>query len=91
MARISVHIKPGASRNALSVDQEQKVTATVTSRPVEGEANEHLIKLLSKVLRCPKSSLRLISGQKSRHKIIEIETMSEESALESIQNASGIR
>ena len=40
---------------------------------VDGKANEHLIVFLSKVLDLPKSRIRLLKGQTSRIKCVEID------------------
>jgi hypothetical protein len=40
--------------------------------PVEGKANLRVIKLLSRYLKKPKSSLQIVSGFKSKIKIIEV-------------------
>ena len=40
--------------------------------PVDGKANEALIKFVAETLRLPKSAVSLKSGQSSRHKVLEI-------------------
>lgn len=45
----------------------------LTAPPVDGEANKKLIELLSKEWRIPKSNIKIIKGQTSRNKIVEIE------------------
>jgi uncharacterized protein (TIGR00251 family) len=44
----------------------------VTAAPVDGSANQNLIQLLSKRLKVGKESIRIISGQKSRLKVVRI-------------------
>ena len=44
----------------------------VTSRPQNGEANAEIIKKIAKHFNVPKSSVRLVSGLKSRTKIIHV-------------------
>lgn len=75
MGKISVRLKPGAKRDKISIDSEDKISISVTSPPVEGKANSHLIKLLSKTLHIPKSSLCIVKGTASREKVIRIEGM----------------
>lgn len=74
------HIKltPKAAHNKLDrvevgTDGVSRLRACVTVVPEKGKANTALMKLLAKKLRLPKSSLRLIAGERNRHKTILIE------------------
>ena len=44
----------------------------IMSKPVKGEANLEIIKKIAKHLGISKSNVRIIAGEKSRDKIIEI-------------------
>ena len=44
------------------------------SKPVKGQANYELIKKISKKFDISKSNIRIVSGEKSRNKVIEITT-----------------
>ena len=44
----------------------------IMSKPVKGEANSEIIKKIAKHFDIPKSSVKIVSGQKSRNKIVEI-------------------
>ena len=46
--------------------------ARVTTEPSDGTANAALILLIAKVLGCPKSSVRIASGETSRVKTLQI-------------------
>ncbi|MCX7883027.1 MAG: DUF167 domain-containing protein [Brevinematales bacterium] len=50
----------------------------VHASPTDGEANKALKEVLSHCLGVPKSSISLLSGEKSRHKIVSIEGWNEE-------------
>jgi uncharacterized protein YggU (UPF0235/DUF167 family) len=45
----------------------------VAARPVDGAANEALLRLLADALSVPRSRLSLRSGGRSRAKVIEVE------------------
>lgn len=45
----------------------------IMSKPVKGEANLEIIKKIAKHLGISKSNVRIIAGEKSRDKIIEVE------------------
>ena len=46
---------------------------SVRSPPLEGKVNAELIEALAKCFGVPKSRVRIVSGQKSRKKIVEID------------------
>lgn len=71
-ARISLHIQPRGSRNAVEGLHGGALKIRLTAPPVEGAANEALIRFLSEVLGCPRSAVRLTGGATSRRKTVEI-------------------
>jgi len=48
------------------------VTIGIKSKPVKGQANKEIIKKIATYLKIPVSEIRIISGHKSRTKIIEV-------------------
>ena len=50
----------------------------VTTAPEGGKANEAVGKVIASALRVPKSSVCVLRGQSSRHKILEITGVGEE-------------
>jgi len=67
-----VHVKPRASRDAIEGEREGALVVRLTAPPVEGEANEALVRLLAARLHVPKSAVRIISGERSKLKRIAI-------------------
>ena len=49
-----------------------EITIGVKAKPEKGEANKEIIKKLSKYFDVTKSNVKIISGQKSRKKLVEI-------------------
>lgn len=83
MARLPVRLTPGAAADRIDgwdVDAEGRpvLKVRVRARPLEGEANAALLKLLAKTLRVPKSAVSLDRGGQSRLKMIAIEGLSDE-------------
>ena len=77
MARLPIRLVPGASADRIDgwdVDAEGRpvLKVRVRARPVEGEANEALIRLLAKTLGVPRSTVSLARGGQSRLKMIEV-------------------
>jgi hypothetical protein len=76
--KISVHITPNAKKSEVLGEEMdlfggKTLKVKVSAPPVEGKANKELIKILSEYLDIPKSKISIVSGDKSRNKIIEIQ------------------
>lgn len=67
-----IKVITNASQNKIEDGQEFKVY--VKEPPVEGKANKVLIKLLADYFNVSKDKIRIISGRKSREKIVSIGT-----------------
>lgn len=75
---LEIRLRPGASQCAIHVPDDGPVEIRLTARPIDGEANHQLIKILAKTLRIPQGSLHISSGEKSRNKRIVCESISGE-------------
>ncbi len=71
MRRINIRVKPGSSQEKI-VENEGGLTVFMHARAHDGEANEALVKILAKHFKVPKSSIRIVQGQKSREKVVEL-------------------
>ena len=72
--RIAIRITPNASKDEISGREEDgRLKIKVQSPPVDGAANRRLIEFLAKSVGVSKSKVRIIRGDKSRNKIIEID------------------
>jgi hypothetical protein len=72
-ARISVKVKPRASRDIVEGWKEGALVVRLTSPPVDGAANSSLIRLLAKKTGVARSRIRIVSGEKGRSKILEFD------------------
>lgn len=70
--RIGVKVKVRSSRNDVVKNSDGTYTAFLMSAPVEGKANEELIKLLSEKFGVTKSSLKIVKGCHSKNKVVEL-------------------
>lgn len=52
---------------------ENKIIIGLTSKPEKGEANRELIKKLAKYFKVSTSQIGIVSGLKSKNKVVEIE------------------
>lgn len=69
---INLHIQPRASRNAVSGLRENALRISLTSPPVDGEANRLCREFLAELFSVSKSSVTIISGETSRYKRVRI-------------------
>ncbi len=69
-----VKVKPNSKQQKIIDEVDGSLTIYLKSPPVDGKANEELIKVLSKKYNVPKSYIRIKSGASSRQKLIEIDT-----------------
>lgn len=67
---IKIVAKPGAKISSITGIEEEGVGVQIGAPPVDGEANEELVKFISKALNLKKSCVNLSRGSKSRQKII---------------------
>lgn len=68
---IEVKVVTGAKKNEVKKEN-QGLKVYLTAPPVEGKANKLLIEILAKYFNCRKSNLKIIRGEKSRNKHIQI-------------------
>ncbi len=71
-ARIRVRLTPKASRDEIVGWQDGLLRVRVCAPPVDGKANDALVRLLAKALGVPKSAVGVVSGAKSREKLIGV-------------------
>ena len=74
--RISVRVKPRASRTRILRADGLSIEASLAAPPVDGAANAALLALLASVLAVSKSSLRLVLGETSKNKVVEVTGLS---------------
>lgn len=75
-ARITVRLTPRGGRNAIDGWDGETLRVRVASAPVDGKANDALMRLLAKALGLAPSRLNLISGAQARVKTIEVDGLS---------------
>lgn len=70
--RFNISIIPNSKVEKIEVLDKNSFRVKVHAKPVEGEANRALIRLLADYFHAPKSSIRIVQGFNSKFKIIEI-------------------
>jgi len=77
-ASFRVHVQPKSSHEGIVGEADGILKLRVTAPPVEGRANEACLRLLAKTLDLPISRLRIVSGQHTRLKTVQIAAVSAE-------------
>ena len=75
--RLPVHVQPRASRREIAGVHGDALKVRLTAPPVEGAANEELIELLAETFAVGRRAIRIVAGESSRSKIVEIEGITE--------------
>jgi uncharacterized protein (TIGR00251 family) len=69
--KIQVKVKPNSKTEGLSQEGDNFIVK-VKEPPREGKANQSVIKLLAEHFGVPQSQVRILSGLKSRNKVVEV-------------------
>jgi uncharacterized protein len=69
---ILVRVIPRASRTAISGLRNGALLVRLAAPPVDDAANEALLEFFARVLKCPRRSVQLASGARSRDKRVRV-------------------
>ena len=75
MARITVRLTPRGGRDAIDGWDGDVLRVRVAAAPVDGKANDALLRLLAKALGVAPSRVTLVSGAQARLKSVDIDGM----------------
>lgn len=67
-----VTVKPNSKKGPLVIEDGNNLTVYLREKPIDGEANAALIRLLSKHFRIAKTRINIKSGARGREKLLEI-------------------
>ena len=69
---LTLHIQPGAKKTEFAGLHGDALKIRLAAPPVDGKANEALIRFVADQLGLAKSAVNLKSGQTSRRKVLEV-------------------
>jgi hypothetical protein len=72
----AVKVHPRAKKDAVAGEFGNALKLSLTAPPAEGRANEACRKFVAKLLKVPRSSVTIASGQASREKVIRVSGLS---------------
>jgi uncharacterized protein (TIGR00251 family) len=84
---LTIQVQPKAKRNEVLGFAEGILRLKIAAPPVEGKANEELIRFLSKTLGTNKSSITIDRGHTSKVKIVTILGLDRDQIYERIEEA----
>jgi len=73
--RLQVHIQPNGKKNEVLGEYNGALKIRIHAPPLEGKANEELVKFLAKVFLVKRSDIKIIRGDQSRSKLMEIKNI----------------
>ncbi|TGK33186.1 DUF167 domain-containing protein [Leptospira gomenensis] len=71
--KLTVKVKPKSKKTFLKKQEDGSVTIAVHEPALEGKANEAVIAALSEEYGIAKSKIRILSGEKSKTKLVELD------------------
>jgi uncharacterized protein len=74
--RFSVHVQPRASKTEVAGCHGTSLKVRLQAPPVDGAANQALVEFLASALGVQKRCVRIISGQSSREKTVNVDGVS---------------
>ena len=71
---LDCHLQPGAKRAEFAGQHGERLKIRISAPPVDGKANEALIRFLADAFAVSRQQVSLLSGQSSRQKRLRIQT-----------------
>ena len=78
VVRVAVHVQPRASRSEIIGVHGAALKVRLQAPPVDGAANEALVRLLADSLGVSYRSVRVVAGATSRAKTVEVDGTTED-------------
>ncbi len=69
---LAVKVVPRASKNQIAGMEGDAVKIRLNAPPVEGKANDALVKFLAEVLGVSRAQIEIVTGHTSRHKVVRV-------------------
>ena len=82
---LRVRVTARASRDELAGLRDGVLRVRVSAPPVDGKANEAVCRLIARALMVGKTSVTVTKGERSRDKVVEIDGVEPETALQRLR------
>ena len=77
----SVRVQPRASKDEIAGEMGGALKVRLRAPAVEDRANEALVEFLAQLLKTPRSAVRILGGERSRTKRLEIRGVTQQQIL----------
>jgi uncharacterized protein (TIGR00251 family) len=81
----AIRVHPRAKKNAIAGEIGDALKVSLTAPPLDGRANDACIEFFAKLLKVPRASVSIASGQTSRNKVIRVTGLSAQQLRERLQ------
>lgn len=81
---ISLLIQPNSKKTEIQGIHDNKLKVRIHSPPVDGKANEEVIRFFSKILEIKKSHIDIVKGHTDKNKLLQVFGISESALVEKI-------
>ena len=78
---VAVRVQPRARRDDVAGEWEGALKVRLRAPPVDDRANEALIEFLARILKIPKPAVRILGGERSRIKRVELSGVTPQQVL----------
>lgn len=86
---LALHVQPRARRTEVCGVRNGRLHVRISAPPVDGKANDELVRLFRREFRIPKSAVELIAGETSREKVVRLNGVTPRAALQRLDG--GVR
>ena len=91
--RLAVRVTPRAKKSAIAgmtvaADGKSVLSVRLAAPPVDGAANKALVEFLATTIGVPRSAVRIVSGETSRHKMVSVTGVTLEAASRRLETGS---
>lgn len=81
-ASFAMRVHPRAKKNAITGELGDALKVALQAPPIDDRANDACIEFFAKLLRVPRSSVTIASGESSRNKVLRVAGMSADEVRE---------
>ncbi|MEO8208345.1 MAG: DUF167 domain-containing protein [Chloroflexota bacterium] len=74
--RLPLWVTPRGGRDAIEGVRDGRLLMRVAASPVDGDANDSVIRLIAQSLDVPRSAVRLVTGAAARRKVVAVSGVS---------------
>lgn len=70
--KITISVKPNSGKSEIEELDDGSLVVRLKSAPVDGRANDELVRLLSKYFRVPQASICITHGKNGKKKMVDV-------------------